>query len=316
MVSEHDSLELYPPLTVELVGARSTNPAYKRNLGVAKARGEILAFLDDDAFAPPEWLSRAIALLEEHPAAAGLGGPNLIPPASGWRERVTDALLTLPVFGSGNPSYGRSTVVRNAHMGDIHLVNMFVRREVYESVGGLNESIGYGGEDTELIYLVQKRLGRYFIYTSDLFVYHYRRPFGPAYLKQRFKLRTNTGLLGVTLPGLYARKTSFWSLVFAPLFFLALAAFRPFWALAIITAYAALVLGLSLTSAPSVAPLVLLGAPFHHGTYAAGLYWGIVTAILRPGRRREIRERRRLYAEETPPPPSGSADLAGANPDG
>jgi GT2 family glycosyltransferase len=298
VVSELDRLELDPMLSIRLVKAPGKNPAHKRNLGAAAARGGLLGFIDDDAMAPRQWLSRAAALFEAHANAAGVGGPNLSPAGAGWRQRLTDALLTLPVVGSGNPSYGRKGATRNAQMGDIHLVNMFVRREVFEAVGGLNESVGYGGEDTEFIYATERQLGRPFIYASDLFVYHHRRAFGPAYLKQRFRLRANTGALSVAFSGMYARKPSFWLLVVAPPALLGLLLTEPPFALFALILYAAAVFGISLFNTPLLALPVTLCAPLHHLTYAAGLYWGIASALLRPGRLRALRERRRVFAEK------------------
>ena len=45
-----------------------------RLTGVTYSQGAILAFLDDDCIAPPEWLARYASAYAEHPDAGGIGG--------------------------------------------------------------------------------------------------------------------------------------------------------------------------------------------------------------------------------------------------
>lgn len=42
--------------------SHNPGPAFKRNLGVQKAKGEILAFLDDDSYPDKDWLKNAIEI--------------------------------------------------------------------------------------------------------------------------------------------------------------------------------------------------------------------------------------------------------------
>ena len=44
-----------------------------RNNGAEVATGEVVAFIDDDAVAHPEWIERLVAAYEEHDAIAGGG---------------------------------------------------------------------------------------------------------------------------------------------------------------------------------------------------------------------------------------------------
>src|SRR5207249_954249 len=50
-----------------------------RNAGIEAANGEIVAFIDADAAADPDWLYFLVSQMEEQDAA-GCGGPNLSPP--------------------------------------------------------------------------------------------------------------------------------------------------------------------------------------------------------------------------------------------
>jgi glycosyltransferase involved in cell wall biosynthesis len=54
---------------LKLIRQKTTGPAGARNRGVAEARGEFLAFTDDDCLPTPTWLEELIAALREHPEA-------------------------------------------------------------------------------------------------------------------------------------------------------------------------------------------------------------------------------------------------------
>src|SRR5687767_2070928 len=52
---------------------RNANAA--RNTGVREAQADVLAFLDDDIFAPPGWLEALMAGVTRYPDAEAFGGP-------------------------------------------------------------------------------------------------------------------------------------------------------------------------------------------------------------------------------------------------
>ncbi len=54
---------------LKLIRQPNTGPAGARNRGVAEARGEFLAFTDDDCLPMPTWLEKLVAALREHPEA-------------------------------------------------------------------------------------------------------------------------------------------------------------------------------------------------------------------------------------------------------
>src|ERR1700722_15480429 len=73
--------ELYRRAALELSGAQVlvlTNRSTKglsgaRNTGVAMSSGDIVAFLDDDAYAEPDWLEHLVAPMAD-PVVVGAGG--------------------------------------------------------------------------------------------------------------------------------------------------------------------------------------------------------------------------------------------------
>jgi glycosyltransferase involved in cell wall biosynthesis len=56
-------------ISLKLIHQKNTGPAGARNRGVAEARGEFLAFTDDDCLPTPTWLEKLIDALRENPEA-------------------------------------------------------------------------------------------------------------------------------------------------------------------------------------------------------------------------------------------------------
>lgn len=272
---------------VRLLAVSDRNPARRRNLAAAEAGGGYLAFIDDDATAPPDWLKKGVEFLEDNPDVAGVGGPNLIPEDAGFRERVTDMVLTTPLIGGGSRAYRGGGTLAPARPGEVHLVNFILRKEWFDKVGGFNEAMGYGAEDTEFLYIAGK-LGAAFMFDPSLIVSHRRRPFGPSYFSQRFRLRAQSARLFAAYPGVYIKNLSFIAAILA-LPALALSfALVPFFRsglglLALSGTYAALTIVLSFGSWMKMPALVLI-APvaffLHHLVYLAGLWRGIPGAMI------------------------------------
>jgi GT2 family glycosyltransferase len=127
-----------------------------RNTGVGLANSEILAFLDDDAEAAPEWLERLVAFYDD-PDVLAVGG------------RVE------PVWEAGRPGYfGEELdwIVGCSHRGmpkvasevrNVIGANMSFRLEVLRQVGGFNLALGRQGskplgcEETEIC--IRSRIG-------------------------------------------------------------------------------------------------------------------------------------------------------------
>jgi glycosyltransferase involved in cell wall biosynthesis len=134
-----------------------------RNAGLAEARGAIVAFLDDDAVAEPEWLSRLCAAYDAHPEAAVIGGhialriPEPRPTAlrPGW-EKYWSQYVT---------AHDRYTEVR--HWWEFPWgANWSARRDALLRIGGFRTRYGrvgdnfWGGEELVAAALMQSLGGR------------------------------------------------------------------------------------------------------------------------------------------------------------
>lgn len=240
------------------------NPATRRNRAVSVAAGEILAFLDDDATAHPDWLATACAYLDAHPDVLAVGGPDPAPPGSPVSELLSDTLLATRWIGSGVAAHeNRRGVFDVARASDIALVNLFVRRSAFT---GFDEGIGYIGEDTALLEELRER-GRV-VYHDGVRVFHRRRAFPGPYLRQRWRYRVKTGRLQRTRsdPKVTAFLVAgFLGLLFAPL-------------VAIPYALLTFVLGVRATRLPArYWPVIPFAFAMHHLTYWLGIVTGLTS---------------------------------------
>jgi glycosyltransferase involved in cell wall biosynthesis len=260
------------------------NPATRRNRAASVATGELLAFIDDDAIAPPSWLATAAAWLDEHPEVLALGGPDPAPPDSSVAELISDTLLATPLIGSGIACHeSRPGIFDVKSPSDIALVNLFVRRDSFEAVGGFDEAIGYIGEDTRLLEVLRQR-GRV-IYHGGVRVFHRRRAFPEAYLRQRWRYRVKTGELLIRGGRAYRRPKVF-AFLLAPIVLLAMMLISPLLGMFCLAIYAVLTFGLgaAVTRLPWFwRPLIPLFFAAHHATYFAGIVWGVVRALVHRG---------------------------------
>lgn len=144
-----------------------------RNTGVAIATADVVAFLDDDAAADPDWLKYLTDPYTD-PAVMGVGG------------------LILPVWATGRPSWFpqefdwivgctyKGAPAERAPVRNILGANASFRREVFGHVGGFTNGIGrsmaglpLGCEETEFCIRLGQRLpGAVLLFDSRAVVRH------------------------------------------------------------------------------------------------------------------------------------------------
>jgi len=158
-------------IVVENKGAKGLSDT--RNSGISVAKGQIIAFLDDDAIATPNWLMFLLEAFSD-PQIIGAGGP------------------VIPLWSDSNPFWLPEEfhwvvgctyrgMPQNAQMIRNPIgANMSFRKEVFDAVGDFRSEIGrvgcrpFGCEETELcIRARQYWPERGFLYQPQATVFHH-----------------------------------------------------------------------------------------------------------------------------------------------
>jgi cellulose synthase/poly-beta-1,6-N-acetylglucosamine synthase-like glycosyltransferase len=196
---------------IKVIPSGDPTPAYKRNLGARLARGEILAFLDDDSYPSKNWLKNALKIFQ--PSISAVCGPTLTPPSDDIYQKASGWVLA-SWLGSGGAGVYRNRVMARREVDDFPSVNLLVKKSDFKKVGGFDIN-HWPGEDTKLCLDLTHRLGRKIIYDPKVLVYHHRRPIFLPHLKQTSRYAQRRGFfakkfpetsfrLGYLLPSLFA----------------------------------------------------------------------------------------------------------------
>jgi GT2 family glycosyltransferase len=147
--------------------------SHARNVGWRAARGDIVAYIDDDAAPDPHWL----AYLAEVFARTGhgaVGGPNLPPPDDG------DAAACV-ARAPGGPVH---VLVSDVEAEHIPGCNMAFRRRWLEAIGGFDERFRRAGDDVDVCWRLSEA-GATIGFSPAAVVWHHRRNSVGAYFRQQ-----------------------------------------------------------------------------------------------------------------------------------
>jgi len=147
--------------------------SHARNTGATAAKGEVFAYTDSDCMVDPDWLYYLIGTLVSSDYA-GVGGPNVTPPAKNWIQACVAA-------APGGPSHVLLTDVVAEHIPGC---NMAFYRWAFESVGGFDTEYRKAGDDVDFCWRIQQA-GWVIAFSPTAIVWHYRRFTLQAFFRQQ-----------------------------------------------------------------------------------------------------------------------------------
>jgi glycosyltransferase involved in cell wall biosynthesis len=144
-----------------------------RNTGFRAATGEIVAYIDDDAYPTTEWLKYLANTLMTTGHAA-VGGPNLSPRTDGF---IADCVALAP----GGPIH---VLLSDREAEHIPGCNMAIRKSCLDAIGGFDATFRVAGDDVDLCWRLQQ-YGWTLGFNASAVVWHHRRNSIRAYWRQQ-----------------------------------------------------------------------------------------------------------------------------------
>src|SRR4051812_39170738 len=146
-----------------------------RNLGLAEATGEIVAYTDADVRVEPDWLTYLVQPFVTSDVA-GSGGPNVIPSDDPW---VAQCVARSP----GGPTH---VLLDDRIAEHVPGCNMAFRRDALLAIGGFNPVYLRAGDDVDVCWRLQGRGWEIGFFGAPL-VWHHPRDSVRAYWEQQIR---------------------------------------------------------------------------------------------------------------------------------
>ena len=176
---------------VKLISTSNKGLGQARNTGMHAANGEIIAYIDDDAYPDPQWL-KYIAQAYESTGHSCIGGPNIAPLDS---EFISTCVANAP----GGPIHVMLTDEIAEHVPGC---NMTFLATALKKINGFDPIFRNAGDDVDVCWRIQNAGGTIGFHPSAV-VWHHRRNSLKAYWKQQMGYGKAEALLESKWPERY-----------------------------------------------------------------------------------------------------------------
>ena len=144
-----------------------------RNIGLAEATGEIVAYTDADVRVDPDWLAYLVQPMLTS-AFVGSGGPNVVPPDDPF---VAQCVARAP----GGPT---QVLLDDREAEHVPGCNMAFRRDALAGIGGFNPVYLRAGDDVDVCWRLQAK-GLKIGFAPAALVWHHHRSSVKGYWRQQ-----------------------------------------------------------------------------------------------------------------------------------
>ena len=180
-----------------------------RNIGLAAATGEIVAYTDADVRVDPDWLAYLVQPFLTSDVV-GSGGPNVVPPDDPF---VAQCVARAP----GGPTH---VLLDDRIAEHVPGCNMAFRRDALLAINGFNPVYLRAGDDVDVCWRLQARKQRIGFAPSAL-VWHHHRASVNAYWRQQVGYGEGEAWLEAHHPEKFVRGTMLWhGRIYSPLPFI------------------------------------------------------------------------------------------------
>jgi GT2 family glycosyltransferase len=150
------------------------------NLGARWARGEYLAFLNPDTMAEPGWLSALVAALKDRPSA-GLATPKILQLNDPRRINTCGNVVHLTGLTlCRGMNWDRDAFAEGEKIAAVSGAAFVMRRDLFDALGGFDESFFLYMEDTDLSYRARLAGFECLYVPSSVVLHDYTLRFGPS----------------------------------------------------------------------------------------------------------------------------------------
>jgi len=268
---------------IKVIPTGNVFPAKKRDMALTHTEGEILAFLDDDAYPEKDWLKNAIRHFKEQDIAA-VCGPAITPNNDSLMQQASGLVYASRLVSAGYVNrYKRGG--SSVFVDDYPSCNFIIRRNIFEDIGGFNTSF-WPGEDTILCLKVTKDMHKKILYDPEVLVYHHRRALFSAHLEQVSSYALHRGYFAKRFPENSLKFTYFVPSIFAlglilgAVLSLSAPLLRSIY-FGVLALYALCVFTFSLNKDLRLIPLVFAGIISTHIAYGFSFLKGLLSSKLK-----------------------------------
>ncbi|HEX8249434.1 MAG TPA: glycosyltransferase [Pyrinomonadaceae bacterium] len=189
--SKDNTAEIVSEYPFRLIQTENRGLGSARNTGLEAAKGEIIAYTDDDARPDPHWL-HYLAMTYSTTNHAAVGGPNIAPAGDGW---IAECVANAP----GGPVH---VLLDDETAEHIPGCNCSFRTENLRRVGGWDERYRTAGDDVDVCWRIQ-HMGWTIGYNPAAMVWHHRRNSIKDYWNQQIGYGKAESLLEEKYPEKY-----------------------------------------------------------------------------------------------------------------